>query len=101
MQNGHAKDKNNNIDVVNHFIHLGQRIFMDSASKEQEIKRRIESCWQAFGRASSIFKNKDIPIILKRQVYDQCTLSVVTYGAEVVELDQKANDENQVDAKSP
>lgn len=28
------------------------------------------SRWQAFGRASATFKNKDIPIVLKRQVYD-------------------------------
>ena len=94
MHNAHARDKNNSnvsigndiIEVVDQYIYLGQRISMDSASKEQEIKRRITLCWQAFGRASSIFKIKDIPIILKRQVYDQCILPVVTYGAETWNL---------------
>ena len=29
----------NEIEEVDHYIHLGQRISMDSASKEQKIKR--------------------------------------------------------------
>ena len=76
----------NQIEEVDHYIYLGQRISMDSASKEQEIKRRITLRWQAFGRASAIFKNKDIPIVLKRQVYDQCILPTVTYGSETWNL---------------
>ena len=72
----------NEIEEVDHYIYLGQYISMDSASKEQEIKRRITLGWQAFGRASTIFKNKDISIVLKRQVYDQCILPTVTYGPE-------------------
>lgn len=55
---------------------------MGSASMEQEIKRRITLGWQAFGRVSAIFRNKDIPIILKRQVYGQCLLPTVSYGSE-------------------
>jgi len=45
--------------------------------------------WQAFGRASSIFKNKDIPITHKRKVYNQCILPSVTYGAETWNLTRK------------
>ena len=58
----------NNIEVVDHYtcIYLGQLITMNSASKEREIKRRITIGWQNFGRATSIFKNQDIPIIQKR-----------------------------------
>ena len=44
------------------------------------------SWWQSFGRAIAIFKNKDIPIVLKRQVYDQCILSTVIYGCETWNL---------------
>ena len=62
----------NEIKEVNHYIHLSQCISMDSTSKEQEIKRLITLRWQAFGRASAIFTDKDILIILKRQVYDWC-----------------------------
>ena len=31
-------------------------------------------------------KNKDTPIVLKRQVYDHCILSTVTYGSETWNL---------------
>ena len=61
----------NEIDEVDHYIYPGQYFSMDSASKEQEIKRRITLGLQAFGRASAIFKNKDLPIVLKPQVYNQ------------------------------
>ena len=77
---------NNIIEEVDHYIYLGQRITMNTASKEQEIKRRITFGWQAFGRASVIFKNKAIPLELKRQVHNQCILPVVTYGAETWNL---------------
>ena len=74
------------IEEVEQYIYLGQRISMESADKEQEIKRRITMGWQAFGRAREIFGDKDIPIIQKRQVYDQCILPTVTYGAETWNL---------------
>ena len=65
---------------------------MDSASKEQEINLRIALGWQAFGRASAIFKNKDIPIVIKRQVYDRFILPTVTYGSETWNLTQRAHE---------
>ena len=74
------------IEEVDHYIYLGQRISMETASKEQEIKRRITLGWQAFGRASAIFKNKEIPTYLKRQVYNQCIIPTVTYGSETWNL---------------
>ena len=88
MHNKHKND-NNNREVVDHYIYLGQLIIMNSTSKEREIKRRITMGWQSFGRASSIFKNQDIPIIQKRQVYDQCITPTVTYGAETWNLTKK------------
>ena len=72
----------NVIQVVNQHIYLGQRISIDTASKEEEIKRRITFGWQAFGKASMILKNKDFPLVLKRQVYYQCITPTVTYGSE-------------------
>ena len=45
--------------------------------------------WQAFEKASAIFKNRQIPIIWKRQVYDQCILPTVSYGAETWNLTKK------------
>ena len=85
MRNKHAEDTNrkitiysNEIEEVDHYIYLGQRISMETASEEQEIKRRITLGWQAFGRASAIFKNKEIPTCLKRQVYNQCMLLLLS-----------------------
>ncbi|XP_042865863.1 uncharacterized protein LOC122249230 [Penaeus japonicus] len=69
--------------------YIRQLITANSTSKEQEIKRRITIGWQAFGRASTISKNKDISLILKRQVYNQCILPTVTYGAETWNLTKK------------
>ena len=93
MCNKHAEDTNrkitidnNEIEEIDHYIYLGQRISMETASKEQEIKRRITLGWQAFGRASAIFKNKEIPTCLKRQVYNQCIIPTVTYGSETWNL---------------
>ena len=93
MCNEYVEDKeetvtidNNTIEEVDHYIYLGQRISMNSASKEQEIKRRITLGWQAFGRTSAVFKNKEIPLVLKRQVYDQCILPTVNYGSETWNL---------------
>ena len=80
---------NSEIKEVDHYIYLGQRISMDATSKEQEIKRRITFGWQAFGRASAIFKNKEIPLVLKRLVHNQCILPVVTYRAETWNLTTK------------
>ena len=87
--NFEIKIDNNNIEVVDHYIYLGQLITMNSASKEREVKRRITMGWQNFGRASSIFKNHDIPIIQKRKVCDQCITPTVTYGAETWNLTKK------------
>lgn len=67
---------------VNECIYLDQCVSMDSASKEQEAKRRITFGLQAVGKASVVLRNKDIPIILKRQVYGQCLLPTVSYGSE-------------------
>ena len=81
MNKGTTTTNNNNqitinnyeIETVDHYIYLGQHISPNNASKGLEITRRITLGWQAFGRASAIFKSKDFPLALKRKVYDQCT----------------------------
>ena len=73
------------LEEVNHYVYLGQRIEMDP-SKEKEVKRRIALGWQAFGRASMLFKDRQVPIIHKRKIYNQCILPAVTYGAETWNL---------------
>ena len=41
--------------------------------------------WSAFGKQSSVMKS-NLPISLKRKVYNQCILPVLTYGSETWSL---------------
>ena len=68
------------IDEVEQYVYLGQLVNMTDGT-EAEISRRCAQAWQAFGRAKLIFKS-NIPICLKRQVFDQCILPVMTYSCE-------------------
>ncbi|MGH0152508.1 UNVERIFIED_CONTAM: hypothetical protein FKN15_022321 [Acipenser sinensis] len=43
-----------------------------------EINRRTKMGWSAFGRLSMALKGK-LPLCLKRNVFDQCMLLVLTY----------------------
>nr|XP_027215156.1 uncharacterized protein LOC113808029 [Penaeus vannamei] len=66
-----------------------QLISLSSASREQEIKRRITMGWEAFGRAGSIFKDKTLSVVIKIRICDQCILQTVTYGVETWNLATK------------
>ena len=50
-----------------------------------EIKRRVTQCWTAYGKLADVFKS-DMPQCLKRKVFNQCLLPVMTYGAETLTL---------------
>ena len=73
-----VKIDQNPLKIVKSYIYLGQLI-TTLPNKEKEIKHRISSGWQAFGRASSIFKSK-MPTSLKRRVYNHCIIPKITYG---------------------
>ena len=47
----------------------------------EELKRRIKLGWSAFGRNGVTLKS-NLPLCLKRKVFDQCILPVLTYGSE-------------------
>ena len=53
-----------------------------------EINRRVKMGWSAFGKLSTILKGK-IPLCLKRKVFDQCILPVMTYGCKTWNLSSK------------
>ena len=44
--------------------------------------------WSAFGKQNKILKGK-MPLCLKRKVFDQCILPVMTYGCETWSLNTK------------
>ena len=68
------------LEVVDRYIYLGQLV-QTGTSSEQEIKRRISLGWSAFGRHSSTLRGS-LPLCLKRKVFNQCVLPVMTYGSE-------------------
>ena len=70
-------------------IYLGHEIRLGRDNQTCEIYRRIGLAWAAFGRLRGVFKG-DISISLKSKVFDQCVLSVLTYGAETLTLTKRS-----------
>ena len=72
------------IERVEEYIYLGQKV-KTRPGQEDEIKRRISMGWTAFGRHSNVLKG-DIPMCLKKKVFDMCIVPVIIYGAETWSL---------------
>ena len=79
---------------VNNYLYLGQLV---SATENQmcKINRRAKMGWSAFGRLSMVLKGK-LPLRLKRKVFDQCVLPVLTYGCETWTLNAKMTQKLQM-----
>lgn len=77
------------ITQVYDYKYLGHEIRLGRDNQTCEIQRRIGLGWAAFGRLRETFKNKEIPICLKRRVFEQCVAPVITYGAETLTLTRK------------
>lgn len=73
------------LDVVDDYIYLGHTVQLGKSNFENEVNRRIQLGWAAFGKLRNIFSSK-IPQCLKTRVFDQCVLPVMTYGAETWSL---------------
>ena len=52
----------------------------------QEMKRRIGQGWSAFCKLDNIMRDKNVPMRLKRKVFNECILPVMTYGCETWSL---------------
>ena len=76
-----------NIEIVTSYTYLGQQININD-SNEKEIKRRIQLAWYAFGKLKEVFRG-EIPVCLKRKVFDQCILPVLTYAGETWRTTEK------------
>jgi hypothetical protein len=74
------------IPNVEKFIYLGQEI-NTKGDFSGEISRRIQLSWAAFNKFKGIFTSK-IPLCLKRKLYNQCILPVMTYGCQTWVLTQ-------------
>jgi len=69
------------IERVEEYKYLGQTLKMEDCTSE-EVMRRIKSGWSCFGRHKDILCNKNVPMSLRRKVYNQCVLPTMTYGSE-------------------
>lgn len=76
------------LEKVVHYIYLGQKITTTKDRMKEEISRRIKMAWIAFGKLSNSLTS-ELPNTLKRKLYDQCILPVLTYGAETWSLTKK------------
>ena len=79
---------NNNIEAVEEYIYLGQRFSLSDRNQEKEIQRRISAGWGAFAKHKDIMKS-NMPVCLKRKVYNTCVIPAMTYGAEAWTLTEK------------
>ncbi|XP_045460954.1 uncharacterized protein LOC123671253 [Harmonia axyridis] len=73
------------VNLVDRYIYLGHEIRISRDNQTCELKRRITLSWAAYGRLGGVFKS-NLPVCLKRRVFDQCILPVMTYGAETLTL---------------
>ncbi len=71
---------NEALELVEEYTYLGQMV-RGNPTHEKEIRRRIGMGWSAFGKQNLIM-NSNLPLSLKRKVYNQCILPVLTYGSE-------------------
>ena len=69
------------IEEVDNYIYLGKRISLSNETTG-EINRRIQLAWAKFGKLSFIFGDQELPISLKKQLFDQCIIPVLSYGAD-------------------
>ena len=73
------------IEKVDSYKYLGQTTWLQDTTKE-EVTCRIRAGWSCFGRNREIFLDENLPMSLKRQVFDQCILPTMTYGCQAWSL---------------
>ena len=69
------------IEKVDQYIYLGQTIVMEDRTAN-DVQLRIKAGWSVFGRYKDIFQDKEIPMCLKRKVFNQCINPTLTYGCQ-------------------
>ncbi len=70
--------------IVEEYTYLVQMVSANPAH-EKEIRRGIGMGWSAFGRQNHVM-NCNLPLSLKRKVYNHCILPVLMYGSETWRL---------------
>jgi hypothetical protein len=79
-----------NVEIVDEYLYLGQLVTMKNDMTD-EIKRRIAAGWGAFAKYRDILKS-NIPMSLKRKVYNQCIQTAMTYGCQTWAVTKRMQD---------
>ena len=66
------------IEEVDRHVYLGQAATMDHDQVEG-MKRRIGQGWSTFSKLDNIMRDKNVPMRVKRQAFNECILSVMTW----------------------
>ena len=72
--------ENQSIEKVEEYVYLGTLTKM-SKKLNIELSRRIIAGWKAFWKYTDVLKS-ELPICMKRKIFNQCILPVLTYGCE-------------------
>lgn len=91
---------NHDFETVDEYTYLGHRIKLGKDNQTAEIAHRVNLGWAAFGNLKHILRNRSIPNSLKKKVYEQCVLPVITYGMETVTLTQKSANKLQTNQRA-
>jgi len=68
------------VEKLDKFVYLGQEV-NTKGDFSGEVSRRIQLSWAAFNKFRSTFTSK-LPLCLKRKLFNQCILPVMTYGCQ-------------------
>ena len=82
------KIENEKLEKVESYNYLGQ-ITTTNRKSEDEIKERIRKSWSYFGRNREIYMDKNVPLSLKRQVFNQCIIPTTAYGCETWSINKQ------------
>ena len=72
---------NRDIEQVDEYVYLGQNFTLLHKSQDKEIQHRLKAGWSAFSKHKDIYKG-NLPMCLKRKVFNACVIPSITYGAE-------------------
>ena len=69
------------IEEVEKYVYLGKTVSRDG-DLMQEIKRRITLGWAAFNKVDNIMRSRKASMQIKKKVFNEYVLPVMTYGSE-------------------
>ena len=69
------------IEEVDRYVYLGKTVKQDGELLP-EINKRIALGWAAFGKVENIMKSRKSSMKIKRRLFNECILPVMTYGSE-------------------